>query len=156
MGLKLVGVVGSLASEYSLCLAEEASRLHGSRLGCCVVVDAGVDALNLLSMAEEHGADEIVLVFACPRCREDERIVVKPEAEKYTGDPDLLVRTLWPNLTGVLDADPYIDALRVLSKTPVVVYKLRESGSCREGLGRVLEAECGVAGPDSGGGASRS
>jgi hypothetical protein len=145
--VKLVALVGGLGSSDAFCLAEEARRLHGTRFGECVLVDAGVDAATLLAMMDHYNAKELVLVFACPSCPEDAYSNVEPqEAGGLSGDPDAIVKTLWPNLTGSLDPTAYIEALRLLYQRGFKVYKLKPRRECREGVWLVIRRECQQAG----------
>lgn len=142
--MKLLAIVGGLGSPAAFCLAEEARRVHGARVGRCVLADAAVDATTLIVMMDYFGAKELVLIFACTMCSNDVYLEVEPlNAEAAPENPDIIVRALWPNLTGSLDPKFYIEALRLLYNREFKVYMVKSRGDeCRESIQSIVRREC--------------
>ncbi len=141
--MKLIAIVGGLGSSTAFCLAEEARRIHGTRIRECVLADATIDAATLITMRDHYKAEELVLVLASTSCSEDFYFQVEPRlVEAPPRDPDMIVRTLWPNLTGSLDPNSYIEALRLLYNREFKVYMIRPRNDCKEGIQLVIGREC--------------
>ncbi len=146
--LVLVGIVTSLDHDAGWELIGVAERFDGMKLGSCVIVEANMDALALLDTAKKNKARRIVLIAGLSR--ED---MPQGLQHYYTGKPGQeriplsnINRLLWANLTGSLDVDDYINALRILSDKPYDIYvcnKVRGDGvNCAELAEKLIKKLC--------------
>ncbi len=111
----------------------------------CLIVEADMDALALVDTAKSRGIERIV-VFG-PRHVPGRRpgvYMAMVEAGEQSLNPDQVVRTLWPNLTGSLRLSDYIDALKLLWGKPFEVAECEpgEKGTCKGALVTWIEEFC--------------
>ncbi len=145
MPRRLIALLGNLGSDSGYSLVKAGMELDGRRLGECIIVDATVSVLDLTARAEELGASDLVLVVpeyeGPPRLECSDR--VEPEREPEKLPPDNIVRRLWQNLTGSLDPDDYVEALRIFWRRGFLLCKCRPLGdSCIEVLLEELKPLC--------------
>ena len=141
----LIALLGNLGSDSAYSLVEAGIKLDGESLGDCVFVDATVSVIDLAARADELGAEELVLVIPeyegppglyCDR-------TVEPEGDPESIPADQLVRRLWQNLTGSLDPDDYIEALRIFWRRSFLICRCRPGERpCTEILLEELEPLC--------------
>lgn len=117
---KALVLVAGISSPW---LVEEALRLHGSRLGSCVVIDGWMDVLALKDELAPHRPSTVYLVFPGEPLEETFMGRYEPGDSKEV-PPSELVKRIWMNLTGTLDPDHYIEAFRLLGGYPFEAYKV--------------------------------
>ncbi len=144
----LVAIVGNVTSKQGFSLIQAAEKLDGKTIGRCIVVDADVDVLTILDWANEHGAQQVYLVFPpCkPQLQEKPGISYvegHPETKPLREDPQILVKNIWMNLTGSLARKDVVSAMRTLSHLPFKVYECHpKDGDCIAPLQEWLGAVC--------------
>ncbi len=142
---KALAIVGNLGDRAGYSLVEQAMRLDGSLIGDCIVIDATISVIDLVSILEEYGVNELILLVPGGMGGEGlkcERITPVEEPGKV--EPDRLVADLWQNLTGSLLPEDYVKALRVFWRRPFTLCRCSpgEDGDCSGLLGVLLDSAC--------------
>jgi len=142
---KALAIVGNLGDRAGYSLVEQAMKLDGSRIGDCIVIDATLSVIDLVSILEEYGVDELILLVPGDLGGEGlecERITPVEEPGKV--EPERLVADLWQNLTGSLLPGDYVKALRVFWRRPFTLCRCSPGGDgdCSSLLGVLLDSAC--------------
>ncbi len=150
-GSTLVALIPNVVSHAGFQILEAARSLDERRIGNCLVIEASFDALTLIDIALDFGAEKILLMAGVER--EDLPSGISflgsyPPSGSPPRDPQVIVKRLWPNLTGSLDIESYVDALSILSPIPFDAYVcntlgLREGKGCAGLVREWIESVCG-------------
>jgi len=137
----VVAILGGLSSRTSFCLSEIALKLDSSVYGNCLILDATADVLLLLNRIKEVKPSKLVLITSGKEGIKEH--IVKPYSSQEVRKLDDIIRRLWPNLTGSLDPNDYIEAMKILYDREFVVVQLTgDKNECMKNLNKFLSKYC--------------
>lgn len=143
-----MAIVGNQTSRAGFSLIEVAEEFDEKRIGKCIIRDSDVDVITLLDWAKEYSVSRIYLVFpACTDEARDPGVYFEGSYEQHgiirQAEPNKIVKGLWMNLTGSLNKDDVVSALKILAHIPFSVYECYPDASgCRGPLNDWLKEAC--------------
>jgi hypothetical protein len=133
----LVVVALSPLDPSSRALEEVVGRRGQRVLGRCLVVENVGNALAVLDKLSELNAKDLVVVGVRKRGRPSGIYLSRVGPLRSLGVDDV-VRTLWPNLTGSLELNHLVEALRILYDREFLVAECEPGGNVE--CGELVEA----------------
>ncbi len=110
-------------AEIASALGLEEPRAQGR----CLLVPARGRALELVDLARDVSARHVYLVGVARRGRPP-GLYARRVAPRPPDSADLIVRTLWPNLTGSTSFEDYVEAFALLHGAPFTVVECEPGG----------------------------
>ena len=147
-------LIPNIVSHAGFQILEAARSLDKRRIGDCLVVEASFDALTLIDIALDFGAEKILLMAGVKREDLPPGITFLgsyPPSGSPPRDPQVIVQRLRPSLTGSRGMESYVDALSILSPIPFDAYVcntlgLGEGTKCAGLIGKWIKSVCGESG----------
>lgn len=141
-------MIGNLTSRAGFSLIKIAEELDERTIGNCIIRDADVNVITLLDWAKDHGVESIHLVFPPCSSKNGKRGLILTESHEPSTnieavDPARIVKDLWMNLTGSLNKEDVVSALKILSQIPFKVYEcIPEDDGCDRIFMKWLKETC--------------